>query len=144
MGIEPMTFCLQSRCSTNWAKPPWIYFCLGVESNHRPLDFQSSALPTELPRLCTIIGFSKNFYKPYYWYSNGQFKYFESAGNWTQDLRVKSPLLYQLSYTPNLGEKGIEPMIPVLKTDVLPLNYSPYATPSWTRTSNLMINSHTL
>ena len=31
------------------------FWCLGAESNHRHRDFQSLALPTELPRLGKII-----------------------------------------------------------------------------------------
>ena len=50
-GIEPSTYWLQINCSACWATPacefPW---CLGAESNHRHRDFQSLALPAELPR----------------------------------------------------------------------------------------------
>ena len=46
-GIEPPTCWLQVSCSANWATPAW---CLRAESNHWHGDFQSPALPTELPR----------------------------------------------------------------------------------------------
>ena len=49
------------RRDSNSRHPPWqggtlplsyyrIKWCLGAESNHRHVDFQSTALPTELPR----------------------------------------------------------------------------------------------
>ena len=46
-GFEPATICLASRRSTRLS-----YFrkCRRSESNRRPHDFQSCALPTELPR----------------------------------------------------------------------------------------------
>ena len=57
IGIEPTTCWLQISCSAYWATPAYYvssYFCflwcLGAESNHRHGDFQSPALPTELPR----------------------------------------------------------------------------------------------
>ena len=53
-GIEPSTCWLQISCSAYWATPARYYvtitWCLGAESNHRHGDFQSPALPTELPR----------------------------------------------------------------------------------------------
>ena len=51
-GIEPATCWLQISCSASWATPAYINYtwCLGAESNHRHRDFQSLALPTELPR----------------------------------------------------------------------------------------------
>lgn len=33
-GIEPMTPCLQSRCSTNWAMPP-VFFSLGLSNGFK-------------------------------------------------------------------------------------------------------------
>ena len=30
MGFEPMTPCLQGRCSPNWATPPWFRFILSL------------------------------------------------------------------------------------------------------------------
>ena len=46
-GFEPVTLCLASRCSTT---EPLPLVCRGPELNWGHLDFQSSALPTELPR----------------------------------------------------------------------------------------------
>ena len=52
IGIEPTTCWLQVSCSANWATPAILLkkWCLRAESNHRQRDFQSLALPTELPR----------------------------------------------------------------------------------------------
>ena len=53
IGLEPTTCWLQISCSANWATPASaspFWWCLGAESNHRQADFQSAALPTELPR----------------------------------------------------------------------------------------------
>ncbi len=50
--------------------------CLRPESNWRHMDFQSIALPTELPR------------------------HTERVGNRTRDNLIKSQVLYRLSYTP--------------------------------------------
>ena len=47
-GIEPSTYWLQISCSADWATPA-SFWCPGAESNHRHRDFQSLALPTELP-----------------------------------------------------------------------------------------------
>ena len=47
-GIEPTTTWLKVKCSTDWATHPQK--CLRQESNQRHMDFQSIALPTELPR----------------------------------------------------------------------------------------------
>ena len=49
IGIEPTTCWLQISCSAYWATLAKLW-CLGAESNHRHRDFQSLALPTELPR----------------------------------------------------------------------------------------------
>ena len=47
-GIEPMTPCLQSRCSPSWATPPCISFpkqwWVWMGSNHRPPPYQDGAL----------------------------------------------------------------------------------------------------
>lgn len=59
IGIEPTTCWLQISCSANWATPAYIFiWCLETDSNHRHKDFQSYALPTELPRqaLATLRG----------------------------------------------------------------------------------------
>ena len=50
-GFEPVTLCLASRCSTTEPLPP---VCRGPELNWGHLDFQSSALPTELPRPASL------------------------------------------------------------------------------------------
>ena len=58
IGLEPTTCWLQISCSANWATPAFIcvwVWCLGTESNHRHRDFQSLALPTELPRQIIYI-----------------------------------------------------------------------------------------
>ena len=48
-GIEPLTPCLQGRCSPSWAIPP--YQSRWWDSNPRPADYKSAALPIELHRL---------------------------------------------------------------------------------------------
>ena len=56
-GFEPSKAVpadLQSAPFGHLGTPPYkftILWCLGAESNHRHADFQSAALPTELPRL---------------------------------------------------------------------------------------------
>ena len=45
IGVEPTTYGLQDRCSTNWAKPAW---CEMRGSNPRPTPCKGAALPTEL------------------------------------------------------------------------------------------------
>ena len=54
--ITNQLLCQLSYTSVN--KREVILWCLGAESNHRHEDFQSSALPTELPRhiILFIIG----------------------------------------------------------------------------------------
>ncbi len=59
-GIEPSTQGFSILCSTDWAT--WAFWhlvnredflwCPGAESNRRHKDFQSFALPTELPGQC--------------------------------------------------------------------------------------------
>ena len=46
--LERATPRLKVECSTNWATDP--LWCWGVGLNHRRRDFQSLALPTELPQ----------------------------------------------------------------------------------------------
>ncbi|GEM_PF-3249460 len=48
--FELATLALARRCSTTEPLPLMIW-CLGADLNHRHADFQSAALPTELPRL---------------------------------------------------------------------------------------------
>ena len=50
-GLEPGTTGLKVRCSTCWASDSEWVSCPRAESNRRHEDFQSSALPTELPGL---------------------------------------------------------------------------------------------
>ena len=53
MGFEPMTFSLARRCSTTEPRPHTDYpycECRSPDLNWGPFDFQSNALPTELPR----------------------------------------------------------------------------------------------
>ena len=38
-------------------------WCLGAESNHRHADFQSAALPTELPRLHSVVLLKKRYHQ---------------------------------------------------------------------------------
>ena len=40
-GVEPLTPCVQGRCSPNWAKPPWWTF---RDSNPRPTGYEPVAL----------------------------------------------------------------------------------------------------
>ncbi len=60
----------------------WNSWCPGAESNRRHEDFQSSALPTELPGHIIIIDFVDG----------------AQGRNRTVDTRIFSPLLYRLSY----------------------------------------------
>src|SRR5690554_876283 len=46
-----------------WVSLHWEW-CPGAESNHRHEDFQSSALPTELPGHCVTADFGKARIKP--------------------------------------------------------------------------------
>ena len=50
MGLEPATCSLQVSCSAKLSYISKILWCLRTESNCRHMDFQSIALPTELPR----------------------------------------------------------------------------------------------
>ena len=52
-GFEPVTLCLASRCSTTEPLP--LDQCRGPELNWGHHDFQSCALPTELPRRGIIL-----------------------------------------------------------------------------------------
>ncbi len=63
VGIEPTTVWLQVRCSTI---EPHQHWCRGAESNHRHWDFQSHALPTELPRqnLFFLFEIDKTIWRP--------------------------------------------------------------------------------
>ena len=40
----------QLLCQLSYTSKRQVFWCLGVESNRRHMDFQSTALPTELPR----------------------------------------------------------------------------------------------
>ena len=62
-GLEPPTCWLQISCSASWATPAKKTWCLGAESNHRHRDFQSLALPTELPRHTSFFDKCLYFYK---------------------------------------------------------------------------------
>ena len=60
-GFEPATLALARRCSTAELLP--LGWCRRPESNWRHADFQSAALPTELPRRtraisCVLSGYS--------------------------------------------------------------------------------------
>ena len=57
VGIEPTTGWLQISCST--IEPHQHLWCRGAESNHRHWDFQSHALPTELPRHTYFFNWNK-------------------------------------------------------------------------------------
>ena len=46
LGVPVSGWVLSKRRSGRWRRK----WCLGAESNHRHADFQSAALPTELPR----------------------------------------------------------------------------------------------
>ena len=54
IGLEPTTCWLQISCSAIELHRQQVFrpfgWCLGAELNHRQADFQSAALPTELPR----------------------------------------------------------------------------------------------
>ena len=70
---------LQSAAFGHFANPP--RWCRRKESNPRPTDYKSAALPTELHR--------RNFYGGL-------------GRNRTADTRIFSPLLYRLSYQASL------------------------------------------
>ena len=61
----------------------WNSWCPGAESNRRHEDFQSSALPTELPGPFKVLRI----------FADGA-----QGRNRTVDTRIFSPLLYRLSY----------------------------------------------
>ena len=83
--------------------------CRGAESNHRHVDFQSTALPTELPRqkMATRKGLEPSTSSVTGWHSN-RLNYratYEIGGN--NRARTCAPLLVrqmlsQLSYAPQL------------------------------------------
>ena len=85
-GLEPATTWLKVKCSTTWASSPSLLpldksKCPEPESNQRHVDFQSTALPTELSGhnyQCSIV-MKKN------------------SGDriWTYDLWVMSPTSFQ-------------------------------------------------
>ena len=54
MGFEPMTPCLQGRCSPNWATPPYIEVFLWVK---RSLKIEQQASRTAFLRTALIIVF---------------------------------------------------------------------------------------
>ena len=61
----------QRRFSQRPNVPPKDGWCLGAESNHRQADFQSAALPTELPRhLATQNGLEPSTSSVTGWRSN--------------------------------------------------------------------------
>ena len=92
MGLEPATYWLQVSCSTDWATP--AIWCLGAELNHRHEDFQSSALPTELPRQIWRPGRDSNP-RPLAWQAS-------VLTNWTT-----RPYLKLFNYL--VGLHGLEP-----------------------------------
>ena len=79
--FELATPALARRCSTAELFPQW---CLRAESNCRHTDFQSVALPTELPRqvVATPIGFEPTIFavtgRHVNRYTTGPFDYFVS------------------------------------------------------------------
>ena len=48
-GIEPAISCVTGRHVNRYTTGPIKRWWLGTESNRRHMDFQSIALPTELP-----------------------------------------------------------------------------------------------
>ena len=46
IGLEPMTPCVQGRCSPNWAKTPYNRWWAWMDSNQRPHPYQGCALTT--------------------------------------------------------------------------------------------------
>ena len=53
MGIEPMTPCLQGRCSPSWATPPYLYMRYLIEFPFRSLKIEQHLL-TFVPSLLSI------------------------------------------------------------------------------------------
>jgi hypothetical protein len=61
-GVEPATFpTLQSGCTTLLL--PMLKLSRRLESNQRPADYKSAALPTELLRLIYFKNFTENCVK---------------------------------------------------------------------------------
>jgi hypothetical protein len=76
----------------------FLVWCAEMESNHRHADFQSAALPTELPTRENVAAFLSA--------SRGVRLALKTGGGGedrTHDPRIKSPLLCQLSYTPDVA-----------------------------------------
>ena len=61
-GIEPLTPCLQSRCSPSWAKPPNFWWAQ-MDSNHRPHAYQACALTTWAMRPFLVVSRSTHAYQ---------------------------------------------------------------------------------
>ena len=84
--------------------------CRGAESNHRHGDFQSPALPTELPRHITIRkGLEPSTSSVTGWHSNQLNYRTTSSGNnraRTCDPLLVRQVLSQLSYAPEASPYG--------------------------------------
>ena len=63
MGVEPTTFGLEDRCSIHWATSPNLNWCQGVDLNHRPKAYESSALPLSYPGFLKTVIIMEDIYK---------------------------------------------------------------------------------
>ena len=59
-GFEPATYGVEDHCSSNWASSALNLWLFVLDSNQRPPDYRSSALPTELTNNWKVGAGSEN------------------------------------------------------------------------------------
>ena len=59
-GFEPATYGVEDHCSSNWASSALNLWLSVLDSNQRPPDYRSSALPTELTNNWKVGAGSEN------------------------------------------------------------------------------------